>query len=617
MGLKDMLKTEETRRLLIEAPAARFVHGALRTEQDASGLVRPWRMTDAMMRVLGSCMAWHPGLYKQMGRTTSGMVLKVRTNSLEIALELAWDDEPSGTRAVLKDVDGRDPASWKAHDGVSCTCDGRELVFHEAGKGRETVSWYLDEDSLHPSWHLQRLPGFGPEHEVEIWLPNLRGVRLGRLWGDGTTMEPIEPRPLCLLLGDSISQGFVAEDPRHAWAAQWASSQNLDLLNLSVGGQVFEPQFFEMLPEGLDVASAIVELGANYRYEPYPASRLRSDVRTSLAALASRYPETEISVLTPLPYREERYQTHPRSCMESVAPVLAEECARHQSMLLVDGSHLSDRSPRAFADGCDHPGEAEQATICRRFAQLLHPDARTQEERAAEAEKILSHAPRQAFPLAEQARRKSLAWLHVGKGCLLARNAAGAEILFASDMDEGKDALALSSHADCLLLLAPELASFAAEELGLTKRTALHLAVYKGRRRCKVPKRYHIETLGEDDEKSVEDFLHGEDRQKDEEILGSLAAGTLLGGFDGDELVGVVGLRADGSIGPLEVKLAWRRRGWASALEGKLVNRLLAEGKVPWALIEPSKKPSLRLHSELGFEVSPADEQCLLVRGNI
>jgi L-amino acid N-acyltransferase YncA len=47
------------------------------------------------------------------------------------------------------------------------------------------------------------------------------------------------------------------------------------------------------------------------------------------------------------------------------------------------------------------------------------------------------------------------------------------------------------------------------------------------------------------------------------------------------------------------------------------VNRLLAEGRVPWALIAPESKPSLRLHSELGFEVSPADEQCLLLRGNV
>ncbi|MGN0071133.1 MAG: GNAT family N-acetyltransferase [Atopobiaceae bacterium] len=617
MGLKDMLKTEDTRRLLIEAPAARFVHGALRTEEDGQGLVRPWRMSESCMRVLGSCMAWHPGLYKQMGRTSAGIVLKVRTNSLEIGLELVWDEEPSGTRAVLKDVDGRDPAAWKAHDGVSCTCDGRELAFHEAGERAELVTWYLDEDTLHPSWHLQRLPGFGPEHEVEIWLPCLRGVRLGKLWGDGTTLAPVEVRPLCLLLGDSISQGFVAEDPCHAWAAQWARSHDLDLLNLSVGGQVFEPQFFEALPRGLDVAQIVVELGANYRYEAYPESRLRFDVRTSLAALAARYPDAETIVLTPLPYREERYETHPRSCIGAVAPVLADECARYPYMQLIDGSHLSDRSPRAFADGCDHPGEAGQATICRRLELLLHPDGRTQEEQAQAAEEILAHAPRQAFPLAEQMRRGGVSFLSVSEGAILAREADGTEILYAPDAEAGKDALALWSHASRLLLLSPELAPFAAEELGLTKKQPLHLAVYKGRRRCKIKKRYRIETLGEEAKESLCDFLHGRSDAEDKAVLASLADATLLGGFDGDELVGVVGLRADGSIGPLEVKPEWRRRGWASALEGRLVNHLLAEDRVPWALIAPESKPSLRLHSELGFEVSPADEQCLLVRGNV
>lgn len=614
MSIEDMLAKEATRALLIQAPAERFLHGALRTEHAAGGYVRPWRIGAQQLRILGSCLSWHPGLFRQMAQTTAGICLAFTTNSSEIALEVSWDPEPKGTRAVLRDVDGEDPSLWKVHDGASCEVDGRLLAPHQAGSGEELCVWRLDdEEDVHPGWHLQRLPGFGPERTVRIWLPALRGCTIRTLWGDGTTLAPAKARPLLLVLGDSIAQGFVSDEPRASWAAEVAERHGLDLLNQSIGGQVISPEFAEAVPKDVEPAEILVELGANYRYEAYPESRLRVDARAFLAALHARWPEVPALVMTPVAHLEDRYPTHPRSCFSAVPEVLRSEAARYPEMVCVDGSRLVDPVPSAFADGTDHPTASSGKRIAERLELLLHPDGRTPEELGEAAEKLLLGAPKRALPLLEASRRGCARWLFVSEGCLLAECPSGLQLCYAPDHELGANVLALMGSRTKLELHEMALADFAAEALGLAVREPFHLAVYRGKRRVKVPERFHIEPLGEAYADEVLSLYSHPDYYTPESIRRRLVSGCFLGGFEGDELVGFIGMHEEGCIGLLEVKPEFRRRGWASALEGTLVNRLLAEGLVPWAAVYPENRASLRLHRKLGFDVGPADEQCYLV----
>lgn len=85
-----------------------------------------------------------------------------------------------------------------------------------------------------------------------------------------------------------------------------------------------------------------------------------------------------------------------------------------------------------------------------------------------------------------------------------------------------------------------------------------------------------------------------------------LADGWVYGGYDATgALVGFVGEHDEGAIGMLEVFEGHRRRGYAWELEGFLVNRMLDEGRVPFAQVVVGNEPSFALQRKLGFAVLP------------
>lgn len=86
-----------------------------------------------------------------------------------------------------------------------------------------------------------------------------------------------------------------------------------------------------------------------------------------------------------------------------------------------------------------------------------------------------------------------------------------------------------------------------------------------------------------------------------EEIVRRLAAGTVDGGFLGDELVGFIGLHDEGSMGMLEVFPQYRGRGFARQLEAAKIGAQLERGLIPWAQIFPDNTASIHLQKVLGL----------------
>lgn len=83
-----------------------------------------------------------------------------------------------------------------------------------------------------------------------------------------------------------------------------------------------------------------------------------------------------------------------------------------------------------------------------------------------------------------------------------------------------------------------------------------------------------------------------------------IEAKALLGAFDGDALVGMIGTHAEGSIGFLEIDPAYRRRHLASALESKLIAQKLENKEAIYAQILSDNTASLALHKSLGMTIS-------------
>lgn len=368
MGLRQTMADETARATLASAPAAGLLHGAVGAVEQHYRWMRPLRFVDEQIRALGSVQAWHPGLYRQMSRTTAGICVEFETDATEVALEVRVDAEPKGTRAVLEAIDQVQGEGSRPHDGLSVDVDGHHLPCVMPEGRDELVTFAINGFDPEDRQGLQALPGLARPRSVRIWLPCLRGCVVRDVVSDGTFVRPVARRRQLLVLGDSIAQGFVAGDPALAWPALLAGKLDLDLVNQGLGGQVFQPGSLYGLAAAVDPARIIVAYGESYRYEPCLARRVSRDVRSYLSELSRLWPQVPTHVLTPLWHDEGAVPSHGMSCYEQVPTFLEAHAAPHDQMTIVDGLDLLEHDPALLADGYEHPN----ARGCRQIATRMN-----------------------------------------------------------------------------------------------------------------------------------------------------------------------------------------------------------------------------------------------------
>lgn len=618
---------------LTRVRAADFLHGALRVEDGRDGFVRPWRFSEQQMRAFGSCMAWHPGLYRQMGRTTAGVCVEFSTDSSEVGLEVSLDREPAGTRAVLDYVDDR--SGSRPHDGVSCEVDGRMLGVRLPDDDG-LVTFLIDDPDEAPEEGMVQLPGMGEVRHVRLWLPALRGCRVRYLAGNGTFVEPVPKRRQLLVVGDSIAQGFVTEDPGLSFPARLARELGLDLVNQGLGGQVFQPGSLLGVAAVTDPERIVVELGANYRYEPCQRRAVTVDIRSTLLEISRIWPGVPTWVLTPLWHDEGAWPSNGLSCWREVPTFLRAHTAPHDQMVLVDGQDLLDHEASLMADGYEHPNAEGTAQLSSRLAAVMCERRGSAEERRQRALGLLEGAPQRALPLAEALRRGLGEVTYAEEGCVLLQLPSGLAMLWGQDVPRTRDAIRCLLRADVVDCLSPELAGFVGQACGLARVEPYHVCAYEGSRRQGAPaagkggrRRHRFRTLG------LEECVAGRDirpldagwlqavlercpraeQASEAEVRALLDDGRILGGFEDGELVGFVGERAQGSMGMLEVLPDCRRKGWGLALEAAKVSAELDLGHVPWCEVRPGDEAAARIQRRLGLVALPAEGACFLSRG--
>lgn len=160
----------------------------------------------------------------------------------------------------------------------------------------------------------------------------------------------------------------------------------------------------------------------------------------------------------------------------------------------------------------------------------------------------------------------------------------------------GGDSL-VAAHEDFYLPLLQERFG-----LGFFLEGASFQAAYLGDGPCPIPESpLTLRQLTVDDLPQVADNykLEGEDY-----LRSLLERGQLVGGFLDDAMIGFAGRHAEGSIGLLEIFPPYRRRGFASVLEGHMINLELSLGHVPFGQVLTDNAPSLALQRSLGMTLS-------------
>jgi GNAT superfamily N-acetyltransferase len=104
-------------------------------------------------------------------------------------------------------------------------------------------------------------------------------------------------------------------------------------------------------------------------------------------------------------------------------------------------------------------------------------------------------------------------------------------------------------------------------------------------------------------------IIENYDRESPENLKKLQEDGKIISAFQKSDgaFVGFIGRHPEGSMGLLLIFPEYRRHGFAYHLEGRLINEILDEGRLPYAHIVEDNDKSLALQKKLGFSI--ADEK--------
>lgn len=145
-----------------------------------------------------------------------------------------------------------------------------------------------------------------------------------------------------------------------------------------------------------------------------------------------------------------------------------------------------------------------------------------------------------------------------------------------------------------------ELANLVERKLGFDKRVPCYQGVYR-KAPFKLPQTdLEMRLLKEDEADEACAMYHF----TKEDAIKHIRLGLVYGGFVGGEIVGMIGLHYQGSMGLLEVKESHRRRGYGGVMEKFLINSQLEKGAIPYCHIIDDNFASLALQRKLGLDLS-------------
>ena len=189
------------------------------------------------------------------------------------------------------------------------------------------------------------------------------------------------------------------------------------------------------------------------------------------------------------------------------------------------------------------------------------------------------------------------------RGVLLQEMKSGAYMLSAKNREAAKDLFGLVDTMSLACMHQDFAAAECAQKFGLSVTLRCHQAVWPREKAPAVPSSpYCVQTLTADRLDAVAaTYSHDIGRAY---LAGRIADGEMLGAFCGGELAGFIGMHEEGSMGMLEVSPSFQRRGVATLLLSKLIERVLAQGLVPFSQFLENNEPSRKLHAHLGFLIS-------------
>lgn len=189
---------------------------------------------------------------------------------------------------------------------------------------------------------------------VKIYLPLYFPIGIHSIHSNGK-IEPLEEiKDTWLALGDSITQGFNANQPTRNYVQRLASKLNLNVINQGLGGHYFEAESLDFVSNQLKLITVLY--GTN-DYEVYNDLKIiKKNISTYFERLAFLYPKVKIIVITPI-WRKDYDDYLSIQALDQIREEIIKVAKKYPLIDLIDGLSLLEHNDKYYADGFLHPNQ--------------------------------------------------------------------------------------------------------------------------------------------------------------------------------------------------------------------------------------------------------------------
>lgn len=200
------------------------------------------------------------------------------------------------------------------------------------------------------SWKLPLCSG---DKEIRIVFPFSSKVVISDFSLDGATyITPVKRSKTMLIYGDSITQGYDALNPSHAYSVKLAEALDAEGYNKAIGGEIFRPSL-SAIKNDISPDYIIVAYGTN-DWNRCTIEEFEKSCKEFYENVKKNYPDAKIFAITPI-WRNDKDKETKCGLFSDIPKRIRSICEEMGAITVIDGYEFVPHDTAMFADLRLHP----------------------------------------------------------------------------------------------------------------------------------------------------------------------------------------------------------------------------------------------------------------------
>ena len=209
----------------------------------------------------------------------------------------------------------------------------------------------------------------GKKNKVAVYFPNMVQFALTELeFEKASVIEPVKKDLTMVCWGDSITHGYDAFYPSLSYANQLADGLNAEMYNKGIGGEIFNPLYFDEV-ELVKPDIITIAYGTN-DWNKRSEADLKRNVRGFLEKITSIYSESAIYLIVPI-WRADTDRVTGAGTFDNARGIIFDTCKAFPMVNVIDGMELLPHETGFFKDQYLHPNDLGFMFMAKKLLEYI------------------------------------------------------------------------------------------------------------------------------------------------------------------------------------------------------------------------------------------------------